>query len=218
MKIIFLLLFGLLFSGCSYYYTALDLDCDTTNYPRFAHNRIKKQDKDGLVVAAEDFSNKDKSKRYFYRNLLSMGYIPIYLCLDNRGTAEFTIRAENIIYRFEDGTEAPAANFKDVIDDAQYSYAGAIPLFLFAIWPGITAVKEISEANDKLDQDYSQKAFRNIHLMPEDHIFGFLFFKMPKGQGASSLKEGTLEVKADKKASQGEMAATIKLTVAIDSD
>ena len=47
-------------AGCAYY---IALPNDTS---RLAHNRIKKQEKKGLIIAAEDYSEYRKCYRYFY--------------------------------------------------------------------------------------------------------------------------------------------------------
>src|SRR5687767_15323671 len=102
-KTIFFLCLLVLSTGCASY---LSLPKDTE---RLAHNRIKKQEQKGLVIAAEDYSEPRKCRRYFYRDLLLEGYIPIYICIGNNGDYEFTIRRENVIFRYEDGTQAKAA-------------------------------------------------------------------------------------------------------------
>lgn len=204
----------ILFIGCASY---ISLPKDTN---RLAHNRIKKQDKAGLILAAEDYSESRKCYRYFYRDLLDMGYIPIYLCVGNQSDKgyEFTIRTENITFRFEDGTQAQAVNVKDVIDDSQSSPAVAALAFPLGILPAFLIGGSISQANDELDQDYSQKAFRDSHVLKGDNLFGFLFFKVPSGKNITTLKDATLEVKAAQKAAQGEMAETISCVVSIECD
>ncbi len=186
MKYIFLLCFAILFSGCSSY---IALPKDTS---RAAHNRIKKQVKDGLIVAAEDYSEYRRARRYFYRDLLDIGYIPIYICIGNQSESEFTVRKEKITLILEDGTQAIAADVKEVIDNAG--------------------------GNDALDQDYSQKAFRDSHVRKEDNLFGFLFFKAPTLKKSFSLKSATLQVLADKKAEPGQQGETLKFLVSIDTD
>jgi len=206
-----LMLASFLVSCASY----IALPKDTT---RFAHNRIKKQEKSGLILAAEDYSEYSKCRRYFYRDLLNMGYIPIYLCIGNHSEYEFTIRTENIIFRFEDGTQAQVVSFKEVIDQSQGSHAPAILAFPFGIIPAFLVWSSISDANDELDQDYSQKAFRDSHVLKGDNLFGFLFFKVPDGKQITSLKDATLEIKAYRKATQDKMAETISSVVSIDAD
>ncbi|NUM34330.1 MAG: hypothetical protein HUU50_07290 [Candidatus Brocadiae bacterium] len=186
MKFIFLLCFIILFSACSSY---IALPKDTS---RAAHNRIKKQVKEGLIVAAEDYSEYRRARRYFYRDLLDLGYIPIYICIGNQSQSEFTVRKANITLILEDGTEATAADVKEVIDEAG--------------------------GNDALDQDYSQKAFRDSHIRHGDNLFGFLFFKAPKQRKAFSMKSATLQVLADRKAEPGQQGETFKFLVSIDTD
>ncbi len=198
--------------GCASY---IALPKDTT---RLAHNRIKKQEKSGLILAAEDYSESSKCYRYFYRNLLDMGYLPVYVCVGNQSDYEFTIRNENIIYRFEDGTQAQAVSFKEIIDASQSSPAASILLFPFGIIPTFLSWNSIENANDQLDQDYSQKAFRDCHVLKGDNLFGFMFFKVPDGKKVVSTKDSTLEIKAAKKAAKGEMAETISLIVSVDAD
>ena len=210
MKKSFILALLVLISGCSSY---MALPMDTS---RLAQNRMKKQVKKGLIIAAEDYSNPRISRRYFYRDILGLGYIPIYICVGNHSDYEFTIRTKDILFRFEDGTPAQAASVKEVIDRAQASKFGAILAFPLAILPGILIWNSISSANDQLDQDYSLKAFRDSHILENDNIFGFLFFKIPRGKSGKSIKDATLEIKASKKAAKGEMAETIKFIVSID--
>lgn len=212
---IFLMLLVFFFVGCASY---IALPKDDT---RFAHNRIKKQEKTGLILAAEDYSEYRKCRRYFYRDLLDAGYIPIYLCIGNKSTdgREFTIRTENIVFRFEDGSQAQAANVKDVIDESQSSPAVGILAFPLGIFPAFLIAGSISQANDELDQDYSQKAFRDSHIAPGDNLFGFLFFKVPEGKEITSIKDATLEIKAARKAvGGGDMAETVSCVVSIEGD
>ena len=202
--------------GCASY-IALPLDT-MVRKPRMAHNKIKKQEKKGLIIAAEDYSEYRKCRRYFYRDLLSMGYIPIYLCMGNHSDFEFTVRRENIIFRLEDGTEAKAVDAKEVIDDAQSSPGKSLFAFPLGIIPVFLIWGSISSANDQLDQDYSQKAFRDTHLIKGDDLVGFLFFKVPEGKKIQSVKDATLEVNATKKAGQGELAETLQFIVSIETN
>ena len=212
MKYIFLLCLAYLFSGCASY---IALPQDTT---RAAHNRIKKQVKEGLIVAAEDYSEYRRARRYFYRDMVDLGYIPIYVCIGNQSESEFTVRNEKITLRFEDGTEAKAADFKEVIDRAQLSGGTAFFGFLLGIAPGFFMLSSINNANDALDQDYSKKAFRDSHIRRGDNLFGFLFFKAPARKRIASLKDATLEVNADKKAEPGQQGETFKFLVSIDAE
>jgi len=185
MKHILLLCIAILFSGCGDY---IALPKDTT---RSAHNRIKKQVKDGLIIAAEDYSEYRRCRRYFYRDLLDLGYIPIYICLGNQSESEFIVRKEKIRLLLEDTTELSAVDVKEVIDEAGGS--------------------------DELDQDYSQKAFYDSYIRRGDNLFGFLFFKVP-GQKKISLQGSSLQVIADKKAEAGQQGETLKVLVIVDTD
>ena len=199
-------------SSCASY---IALPKDTTRFP---HNRIKKQVKKGLIIATEDYSSARKSYRYFYRDIFDSGYIPLYICIGNKGKYEFAIRRKNITLRFEDGKAVKAADFKKVIDDSKQSHAPAILSFPLGIIPAFLIGHSITEANDKLDQDYSQKAFHDSYVLKGDNLFGFLFFEVPQGKTRDSLKDATLEVNAIKKATSGELAETLKFIVSIEQE
>jgi hypothetical protein len=192
-----------------------------TDTSRPAGTRIAKSEQKGLVIAAEDYSDTEKCEKYFCRDLHGEGYIPIFVCLENRGEYEFTLRLENIILRYEDGTEAKAVDVDKVIRDVQSSPANALfalPLCIiptFFIWPSIT------EANYQLDMDYTQKALHNSHITSNNsQIFGFAFFQIPRGREATSLQGASLELTVVKKASaeRQELAESLNFTVSISAD
>jgi len=215
MKKIIGLIVALSLVSCASY---IALPKDTT---RFAHNRIKKQEQKGLILAAEDYSESSKCRRYFYRDLLDLGYIPVYVCIGNQDDYEFSIRSENIVFRFEDGSQAQPVSFKEVIEQSQDSHALSVLLFPLGILPGILSWGSISDANDELDQDYSQKAFRDCHVVKDDHLFGFMFFKVPEGKKVTFIKDATLEIKAAKKASKKDsrdQAEIVNFVVSVDAD
>jgi len=185
---------------------------------RSSHNRINSQEQKGLVLAAEDYSAPEKCQRYFKRDLLDLGYIPIYLAISNRSEYEFTIRREEIIFQFEDGMEAQAVPVQEVINAAYFSPAPALLAMPFGVIPGIALWLQIDHANQKLDQDYSEKIFKDIHIQQHDKMFGFIFFKVPVGRKATSklMKDASIEVLVSKKAVGNEMAEIFNFILSIE--
>ena len=181
---------------------------------RPAPRRLKKKDLKGLIIAAEDYSPEKKSTRYFDRDLRSLGYVPIYICLYNSTDYEFTIKKGNITFRYEDTTEAKVVDVEEVIAEAQSSPAIALVTFPFLI-PPFFIWSSISDANYDLEKDYNAKAFHGCNLIKDEKLFGFIFVKIPEDKGGASIKDSLLEIEVIKKAKKGEMAEplTCKLSV-----
>lgn len=210
----FYLLLSLFLVGCFSYHA---LPSDTS---RAAHNRINCQEQKKLVIAAEDYSASEKSQRYFQRDLLELGYIPIYISISNISQdSEFTLKQENAVFQFEDGMEAYRVPVQQVMDDAYHSKTAAAIAMPFGIIPGVVLWLWTDHVNSQLDQDYSGKAFRDFHILPGERKFGFIFFQVPFGIGkitSKEIKDGSIEFLVFKKASSTEMAEVFNFFVSIE--
>ncbi len=208
-NILFLLsLCSLLSIGCSSY-KAFEKD-----ESRPARNRINKQEQKGLAIAAEDYSTEKKSLKYFDRDMRDLGYLPIYIAIDNTGENEFILRTDKVEFRFEDGTHAQLAKPQEVIEEAQLSKGVALFGLIFApfIW------SSRSTANFDLDKDYNQKALRDFQIGKGDTLFGFAFVKIPKGKDETSIRDAILQMDITKKAQGKELAESLKFILAIAED
>ena len=201
-----------LLAGCACY-DALDMDT-----LRSAHNRIRSKEIKGLVLAAEDYSAPAKCLRYFQRDLLELGYIPIFLSICSHSDYEFSLRRNNMILVLEDGLQAQSVEVKEVVPLVQSTPANALFSLPLAIFPAIFLWDSIEKANAKLDRDYWQKMFRDSHVRKGDKVYGFLIFRAPPGKivTAESMANATLEVAAVQKAAEGKMGEVVKFVLSIE--
>lgn len=201
--------FIIIASSCASYRV---YDMDTS---RPAHRRVKKKNLKGLIVAVEDYSPENKSMRYFYRDLKNIGYIPIYFSIVNTTDYEFTIKKDNIRFRFSDATEAKVVKVDEVIAAAQSSPAKALLAFPLLIFPTFFIWSSISEANYELEKDYRKKALHDFNIVKDEKIFGFIFIKVPDNKYDTPIKDSLIEFEVIKKSKKGEMAEnlTCKLSV-----
>lgn len=214
MKRILLLLLLLASIGCASYRV---FDSDRR---RPAWMRINNREQKGLYIAAEDYSNPKKSIKYFGRDLHSMGYIPIYLCIGNRQDYEFTVEAKDIVFKYENGVEAKSVKVEEVVEDAQSAPGVALLAFPLLIFPVVFIWDSIEEANFELDKDYTNKAFYDSYIEKDDELYGFIFFKIPEGQEDTTLQDARLELKVTKKANAAkkEMAEELEFIVSISQE
>jgi len=182
---------------------------------RSAHNRINKQEIKKLAIVADDYSSEEKSLRYFDRDLRDMGYLPIYMSIENAGENEFILRMDKVSFRFEDGTRAVLAKPEEVIAEAESSHVPALFGFLLGIIPGPFMWGSISDANFQLHQDYEKKSLRNYHIKKGNKLFGFIFVKIPEGKEGVSLVDSILEIEVVKQAKGKELAKNLKFIVAV---
>lgn len=207
--------FAILIAGCvSYHPLPKDMS-------RAAHNRINCQEQRGLVIAAEDYSSPEKCQRYFQKDLLSLGYIPVYIAVSNTSQdGEFTLRQENIIFQFENGMEAFPVPVQQVIDEAYYSKVPSAVAMLCGIIPGVVLWLWTDHVNEQLDQDYSHKNFFDCHILPQERKFGFVFFQIPVGLtknfNPKQIKDGSVEILAFKKGTGTNMAEVFNFLVSIE--
>jgi hypothetical protein len=128
----------------------------------------------GIQIAAKAF-DKAACKKYLDRDVLSTGYVPVQLYIQNETDKKYSFalnRISLVIARPED--VADKVHTSTVGRAAGYGAAAVFTCGLFAIPAVIDGVKS-ANANTALDNDFSAKAANDQTLMPYSHFNKIIF-------------------------------------------
>lgn len=126
-----------------------------------------------VAIAAKAF-NKADCKRYLDRDVISEGYQPVQLYIENDSDNSYAFSLNRI--------DVPVADYEEVAHKVHtstvgravgYGVGGLIlwPLFIPAVIDGFKS----AQANEELDRDFSAKVARDEVVGPHSHINRLLF-------------------------------------------
>lgn len=185
-KSIILLLLVAFLSGCATYRASalsnLSAECV-----------LQKPASSNLSIGAKAFTKQD-CRKYLDRDLLSKGYQPVQLYIENLSDNSYIFSTSRI--------SLPLASAEEVADKVHTSLVGRIAGYgaaalvftpLFAIPAAVDGFKSC-KANEALDSDFSKKSAKNQIIAPYSEINMLLFVPLHSYQNTFSLtlmEEGT---------------------------
>jgi hypothetical protein len=187
-----LLVLSILIPGCAHY-KARPLDSGQS-----ASSVIDQREAEGLYFAVKDISQSVNSARYFDRDLVEAGYVPVLVLaeLDRDSNAVFDLRREDLQLCLQDGTRLLTADPARVSEDVAFSHVRSTLGFLL-ILPGFFLASSVSHANEELENDYRSKALESLRINPNARSFqGVVFFSLPEERRATfSMEEAFVEAR-----------------------
>lgn len=163
-----------LFSGCASYNTMSLPSADT-----FAYSN--RQTVENVSIAVE-FFDASQTKKVFQTDLLSKGYQPVYIVIDNRSKATYIFNKSQISKNCYDASViAEKCGFSTTGRATSYG-VGAIFLWPLAI-PAIVDGTGSARANTQMKNDYAMKEIKNGRVSPNGLLNGVVFVdKMANGE------------------------------------
>lgn len=155
LKILFISIISIfLLSGCASYKAQ---SLEGLNFGGSSYT----EEQNGVKVALRAFTPED-CKRYFDRPLIQKGYQPVQISIENN--------TDNYILFSEQSLSIPVVPAQEVADKVHSSMVGQALAF------GFIGMISASQANDKLDRDFSSKVSDgNNTIMPYGCYNGVIF-------------------------------------------
>jgi hypothetical protein len=135
--------------------------------------------KEPLIAFAYRALNKSESKRYLGRDVLAKGYQPVHITFSNNTNRYLNFSKANISMQCVSASEiAHKVHTSTVARATSYGVASLFlwPLAIPAIVDGVGS----SQANEKLDEDFSRKELCNQVVSPFSTINGLIFVPVEK--------------------------------------
>lgn len=158
-----------LLSGCASYNAAPlnNLSSDVI------HSSYEAKSSDVLVTAK--VYNKQDCKRYLDRDVISKGYQPIQLYIQNNSDRSYSFSLNRIDLSYARQEEvASKVHTSTVGRILGYGIPGVIVLWPLIIPAVVDGIKS-SEANEALDNDFSSKIARDQTINPHSHFNKIIF-------------------------------------------
>lgn len=173
-KLVWMLLFCFIVSGCASYRSARLPSSDVTSFSNY-------QDQDALKVAVKFFDARE-SKKLFGVKKLYQHYQPVYIAIDNRTTNSYEFKKRDLNKQCSPAEEvAQTCGFSTVGRATSYGVAGLFiwPLLIPAVVDGVGS----SQANTKMEDDYMYKEIKDERIPPNGLLNGVVFLeKMKDGE------------------------------------
>lgn len=151
------------------------------------------QTEGSLEVGADPYTQLDRQRTVFGKDLNEAGILPIQVFVLNKGKDRLLIRPSDMALAFPDGTQISPAG-ASATSAKMESIAGVIGA---GIAFGIIGVLVASNAEDKARaarlEDYRRKEFQEAKLGKDDSAHGFIYF-IP-AQGTQALSSADLLVR-----------------------
>jgi len=174
---------------------------------RAASSMINRFEKAGFVFAANLEDDDEYLAIHYGRNPKDFGLLPIEIFLENRSEGDnFEVRFDRTEYSLADGTKFEMVSVREVVETLSFSGWRSTPWWFFLIFPGAISLGGISEANDNLAKDYSEKVMEDLNVAPRAApVHGVLFFRpVDKDIEDCDLDEGTLTLQVTRRVSEGQ--------------
>lgn len=147
-----------------------------------------------VAVAAKAF-NKSDCKKYLDRDVISEGYQPVQLYIQNQSDKNYVFSLSRISLPLARSEEVAEKVHTSTVGRAVGYGAGGL-IFWPLLIPAVVDGMKSSDANDALDQDFSAKTARDQVILPHSHMNVVVF--VPKDAYQSTFKvtlieEGTRE-------------------------
>lgn len=148
------------------------------------------------VLLSWKFFNKKECEKYLGRNLISSGYVPVQITVQNNSSDPMYLSTDNF--------SIPLPSLNEVTKKAHTSTAGRVvawgvgglilwPLMIPAVYDGICS----SQANDALDKDYDSKTLKEHTIRPHTSFSRIVF--VPKEKIKQTIEMFLLNEKTNEK-------------------
>lgn len=128
----------------------------------------------GVVVVARAL-NKEECKRYLDRDVMSKGYQPVQLYIENRSDQAYFFSTSRVTLPLASPEEvAEKVHTSTVGRVAGYGAAAIIATPLFVLPAVIDGYKSV-RANEALDSDFAAKGAKDVVIYPHSHVNMLLF-------------------------------------------
>lgn len=196
--------------GCAYY-GGVGLD-QYESPPGITQQRLV----DGLYVAVHDLSPGRASERFFDREIVDYGFVPVMLSLDlhDSSIALFDVNRHDLRLVLGNAERLEAVAPETLAQDVAFSYWRSTFGFLF-ILPGFFVASSVTNANEDLLHDYKHKSFNTIQLGPRWRSFrGVVFFSIHEElRDTFAMEDAFVEVKIYKRQSEQDIGKIIEIPV-----
>jgi len=142
-------------------------------------------DQNGVTVSCKAFSQSE-SKRYLGRNVQAKGYQPIQICIQNETKSYLLLSPQSLSIPLAPPEDVARYVHTNTVGRALiYGVPGLIiwPLLVPAVADGVGS----SQANQKLDADYSSKGVNETVIQPYTTLNRVVFVPRSEWNGAFRL-------------------------------
>ena|SRR5262245_47967167 len=159
----------------------------------------------GVVVAADPFSSKQRAEAAFTIDLTEQGFVPILLVMENRTKDNVLLVKDDI-----ELTDSRGNIRKPVAANVMVSKFEHNKIAYALLGFGIFSYMSAEDANKKMLQDWSSKELpAEKILIPGRKTHGVVYFDL--GPGLSTLPNSTLSVPLLNMRSSERMASTLRI-------
>lgn len=151
------------------------------------------QSRDGLSVAVEPIGDRHRLERWFRKDIVSEGLLPIRIVIENtHPSASFIVRREAILLRSADDAAESASSAGNVTNEGggkSVLAAGALTLSPLLIGIGATL-----QGREQVTQyNLAEKQLATQTIPPGGGLQGFVYYKLPTNAPIASDYVVTLE-------------------------
>lgn len=179
-------------AGCAHYHAR------PFEVKQNAAARPQQRSESGLYVAVDQLTDPIESQKYFDRDLVSEGYVPVLVLLELQrdATSAFELRREDLLLCLRDGERLEPVDPLEVVDDVRFSHVRSFVGFLFVL-PGFFVASSVSNANVEMASDYERKALETIRINRNSPVFvGVVFFRIPENEKENfTMRDAFVEAK-----------------------
>lgn len=199
-----------LLAGCAHYGgKALDLETGTAGF-------VRQRGLGELNVAVRDLSSRRDSVKYFDRELVEYGYVPVLVALQLEPGADaiFDMSREDMRLVLRSGQRLESVAPDGIASEVAFSHWRTAFGFLFLL-PGPFVASSVSHANQELEGDYQDKCLDSIRINSQRRSHqGVVFFKVPEElRGSFDMEDAFVEVKIYKRGRGSELGEVFDLPV-----
>ncbi len=200
----------LVLTSCAHYDgKALELVTGTAGF-------VRQRNLDELNIAIKDLSSPRDSVKYFDRELIAYGYLPVLVALqlDGSSDATFDMSRQDLRLVLKNGQRLESAEPDETASDVAFSHWRTAVGFLFLL-PGPFVASSVTHANQELEGDYQDKCLDSIRINAQLRFHqGVVFFKIPeKLRGSFDMEDAFLEVKIYKQGKGDQLGKVFDLPV-----
>jgi hypothetical protein len=151
-------------------------------------------DKNGDVMAYAKVFTKNDCMKYLDRDVISKGYQPLQLCIQNNSDKIYSFSTDRITLS--------SASAREVADRVHTSTVGRVTGYAFGalfigplIIPAIIDGMKSSEANQSLDSDYLDETAKDQLIQPYSHINAVIF--VPRDDFKSNFSLTLIDIRTN---------------------
>lgn len=205
-----LLSLALVLASCaSYGGHALDLETGAAGF-------VRQRGLEELHVAIKDLSSPRDSVKYFDRELVDYGYVPVLVALqlDQSSDATFDLSRQDMRLVLSSGRRLESVAPEEIASEVAFSHWRTAFGYLFLL-PGPFVASSVSHANQELEGDYRDKSLDSLRINSERRSQqGITFFRIPEElRDSFNMEDAFVEVKIYKQGRGDQLGRVFDLPV-----